>query len=162
MPLGFLNAPLCCSTGFQIIPRAFRVFANLVNTPQPAAIALGIDPRLRPVEALQAWMKKRQALKVHHPVTVNDAAFLENYLSDPILLGSPPLKPQRHHCGLPFSGSGIWSNLDNSGVTDIVTRLVARSPLKQSTSSGTAGVQRSTRAETGASSRRTASTLGKV
>src|SRR5215470_6220723 len=43
-----------------------------------------------------------------------------HYRNDPILLGSPPLKPPRHHCGLPFRGAGIWSNLENSGITDVV------------------------------------------
>ena len=32
-----------------------------------------------------------------------------HYRNDPILLGSPPIKPPRHHCGLPFRGAGIWS-----------------------------------------------------
>jgi UbiD family decarboxylase len=59
-------------------PAGFRVFTNPVNTPQRAALAVEIDPNLRPVDALQAWMKKRMNLKIHSPVTVKDAAFLEN------------------------------------------------------------------------------------
>ena len=60
-----------------------------------------------------------------------------HYRNDPILLGSPPLKPPRHHCGLPFRAGGIWSNLDNSGITDIsgvwqhVSSLMTVVSLKQ-------------------------------
>jgi 4-hydroxy-3-polyprenylbenzoate decarboxylase len=43
-----------------------------------------------------------------------------HYRNNPILLGSPPLKPPRFHFGLPFRGAGIWSNLIASGVTDVV------------------------------------------
>jgi UbiD family decarboxylase len=60
-----------------------------------------------------------------------------HYRNDPILLGSPPLKPPRHHCGLPFRGGGIWANLDNSGITDVagvwqhVSSLMTVIALKQ-------------------------------
>ncbi|CCB63498.1 MULTISPECIES: UbiD family decarboxylase [unclassified Hyphomicrobium] len=40
--------------------------------------------------------------------------------NDPILFGSPPLKPPRFHFGLPFRAVGIWSNLEACGVTDVV------------------------------------------
>jgi UbiD family decarboxylase len=39
---------------------------------------------------------------------------------DPILLGSPPMKPPRFHFGLPFRAAGIWANLESAGVTDVV------------------------------------------
>ena len=39
---------------------------------------------------------------------------------DPILLGSPPMKPPRFHFGLPFRAATIWQNLDAAGVTDVV------------------------------------------
>lgn len=42
------------------------------------------------------------------------------YRNDPILLGSPPLKPPRFHFGLSFRAASIWSNLEAAGVTDIV------------------------------------------
>ena len=34
--------------------RGFRVFTNATTNPQRAALALGIDPKLRPLEALRA------------------------------------------------------------------------------------------------------------
>jgi len=43
-----------------------------------------------------------------------------HWRNDPILLGSPPMKPPRFHFGLPFRAAGIWSNLEAAGVTDIV------------------------------------------
>lgn len=51
------------------------------------------------------------------PVMRVDAVHWRN---DPILLGSPPMKPPRFHFGLPFRAAGIWANLEACGVTDIV------------------------------------------
>jgi UbiD family decarboxylase len=39
---------------------------------------------------------------------------------DPILLGSPPMKPPRFHFGVPFRAATIWQNLEAGGVTDVV------------------------------------------
>jgi UbiD family decarboxylase len=39
---------------------------------------------------------------------------------EPVLLGSPPMKPPRFHFGLPFRAASMWSNLEAIGVTDIV------------------------------------------
>jgi len=43
-----------------------------------------------------------------------------HHRDDPILLGSPPMKPPRFHFGLPLRAAGIWSNLEAAGVTDVV------------------------------------------
>jgi UbiD family decarboxylase len=43
-----------------------------------------------------------------------------HHRDDPILLGSPPMKPPRFHFGLPFRAASIWSNLEDAGVTDLV------------------------------------------
>jgi 4-hydroxy-3-polyprenylbenzoate decarboxylase len=51
------------------------------------------------------------------PVMEVQAAY---YRSEPILLGSPPMKPPRFHFGIPLRGAGIWSNLETCGVSDIV------------------------------------------
>ena len=42
-----------------------------------------------------------------------------HFRDDPILLGSPPMKPPRFHFGLPFRAATIWSNLEAAGVTDV-------------------------------------------
>lgn len=51
------------------------------------------------------------------PVMVVDATYHRN---DPILFGSPPLKPPRFHFGLSFRAATIWSGLEQLGVTDVV------------------------------------------
>jgi UbiD family decarboxylase len=51
------------------------------------------------------------------PVMQVDAVHWRN---DPILLGSPPMKPPRFHFGLPFRAAGMWSDLERSGVSDVV------------------------------------------
>lgn len=43
-----------------------------------------------------------------------------HWRNDPILLGSPPMKPPRFHFGLPLRAASMWSNLEGAGVTDIV------------------------------------------
>jgi 4-hydroxy-3-polyprenylbenzoate decarboxylase len=43
-----------------------------------------------------------------------------HHRDDPILLGSPPMKPPRFHFGLPFRAAGIWSNLEAAGIADVV------------------------------------------
>jgi 4-hydroxy-3-polyprenylbenzoate decarboxylase len=43
-----------------------------------------------------------------------------HFRDDPILLGSPPMKPPRFHFGLPLRAASIWSDLENAGVTDVV------------------------------------------
>jgi 4-hydroxy-3-polyprenylbenzoate decarboxylase len=43
-----------------------------------------------------------------------------HWRNDPILLGSPPMKPPRFHFGLPLRAAGIWTNLESDGVTDVV------------------------------------------
>ncbi len=43
-----------------------------------------------------------------------------HWRDDPILLGSPPMKPPRFHFGLPFRAAAMWSGLEAAGVTDIV------------------------------------------
>jgi 3-polyprenyl-4-hydroxybenzoate decarboxylase len=40
-------------------PRGFRIFTNATTSPQRAALALGIDATLRPLDTLKAWMDKR-------------------------------------------------------------------------------------------------------
>jgi 4-hydroxy-3-polyprenylbenzoate decarboxylase len=42
-----------------------------------------------------------------------------HHRDDPILLGSPPMKPPRFHFGLPFRAASIWSQLEMAGVSDV-------------------------------------------
>src|SRR5262249_28343329 len=53
------------------------------------------------------------------PAPVMDVSAV-HHRADPILLGSPPMKPPRFHFGLPFRAATIWQNLEAAGVTDVV------------------------------------------
>ena len=52
------------------------------------------------------------------PCPVMDVSAV-HYRNDPILLGSPPMKPPRFHFGLPFRAASIWSHLETAGVTHV-------------------------------------------
>jgi 4-hydroxy-3-polyprenylbenzoate decarboxylase len=43
-----------------------------------------------------------------------------HHRDDPILLGSPPMRPPRFHFGLPLRAATIWQNLEAAGVTDVL------------------------------------------
>src|SRR3954447_4198775 len=87
-------------------PAGMRVFTNATTNPQRAALALGIDPTLRPLDALKAWMAKRQTLKPHKPVVVKDACFLENSTrGDKVDLGTLPAPTWHSKDGGPYIGS---------------------------------------------------------
>jgi 4-hydroxy-3-polyprenylbenzoate decarboxylase len=58
--------------------RGFRVFTNATVSPQRAALALGIDPALSPLDALKEWKSRRTTLKMHASVTAKHALFMEN------------------------------------------------------------------------------------
>src|ERR1700690_2274703 len=75
---GLPDCPALLFDDIPGFPRGFRIFTNPVNTPQRAALALGIDPKLAPIDALQAWMEKRKKLTAQEPVMVKQAAFIEN------------------------------------------------------------------------------------
>src|SRR5712672_3707144 len=75
------GTPECPALLFDSIKgfrQGFRVFTNATTSPQRAAVALGLHPALRPLDALKAWMAKRQTLVMQKPVMVKDAAVLEN------------------------------------------------------------------------------------
>ena len=75
---GMPEMPALLFDDIKGFPRGFRVFTNPLMAPARAALALGLDPTLRPLEMLRAWMRKRQSLKAMKPVEVKQAAYLEN------------------------------------------------------------------------------------
>src|SRR2546430_10805739 len=75
---GMPDCPALLFDRIKGYPAGFRVFTNATTTPQRAALALGLDPTLRPLDALKAWMTKRQGLTMQKPVMVKDAPALEN------------------------------------------------------------------------------------
>jgi 4-hydroxy-3-polyprenylbenzoate decarboxylase len=85
----------------------FRIFTNATTTPQRAALALGIDPGLRPLDALKEWMNKRQTLMPCTPIAVSSARFLENSLrQSDVDLTKLPAPHWHRRDGGPFIGSG--------------------------------------------------------
>jgi len=104
------GTPECPALLFDRIkgfPKGFRVFTNATTTPQRAALALGIDPSLKPLDALKAWMQKRLTLKPRPPVMATDAPFLKNSTrGKEVDLAKLPAPYWHRKDGGPFIGSG--------------------------------------------------------
>ncbi len=104
------GTPECPALLFDRIkgyPKGFRVFTNATTTPQRAALALGLDPSLKPLDALKAWMKRRQTLAPHQPVEVASAPFLANSTRGRnVDLSKLPAPHWHRKDGGPFIGSG--------------------------------------------------------
>ena len=104
---GMPECPALLFDAIKGFPRGFRVFTNATTNSQRAALALGIDPGLRPLDALKAWMEKRQTLKPLKPVSVNDAPFLENSATGAeVDLTTLPAPWWHRKDGGPYLGSG--------------------------------------------------------
>jgi UbiD family decarboxylase len=103
---GLPQCPALLFDSMKGYPAGVRVFTNATTTAQRAALALGIDPALRPLDALKAWMAKRQTLKTHKPVAVKEAPFLENSMrGDKVDLGTLPAPTWHSKDGGPYIGS---------------------------------------------------------
>jgi len=104
---GTADCPAILFDRIKGIKPGFRVFTNATTTPQRAALALGIDPALSPLDALKAWMKKRETLKALKPAEVSKAAFLENSMRGKTVDMTRLPAPYWHRKdGGPFIGSG--------------------------------------------------------
>jgi UbiD family decarboxylase len=88
-------------------PRGFRIFTNATTSPQRTALALGIDPTLRPIDALKEWKSRRTTLTMHKPVTATQALYVENSCSgDDVDLNLFPAPLWHKLDGGPYIGSG--------------------------------------------------------
>ena len=104
---GLPDGPAVLFDNIKGFRRGFRVFTNATTHPRRAALALGLDPALRPLDALKAWMEKRKTLKPRPPVTVKGAAFLANSAAGAdVDLSKLPAPTWHRHDGGPFIGSG--------------------------------------------------------
>jgi UbiD family decarboxylase len=104
---GLSDGPAVLFDNIKGFRRGFRVFTNATTHPRRAALALGLDPALRPLDALKAWMEKRKTLKPRPPVIVKDAAFLANSaVGADVDLAKLPAPTWHRHDGGPFIGSG--------------------------------------------------------
>jgi 4-hydroxy-3-polyprenylbenzoate decarboxylase len=104
---GAIECPALLFDRIKGYEKGFRVFTNATTTPQRAALALGIDPALAPLDALKAWMQRRQALTTHKPIEVDKAPFLENSMRGrKVDLRQLPAPYWHRKDGGPFIGSG--------------------------------------------------------
>ena len=96
--------------------------APLTGLPVPAATEILLEGHIHPGETLPEgpfgeFTGNYASEQRPAPVLRVEAA---HWRRDPILLGSPPMKPPRFHFGLPFRAASIWSELETCGVTDVV------------------------------------------
>lgn len=88
-------------------PAGYRIFTNTTVSASRAALALGLDANLSPLQALQAWKAKRTDIKPIAPETVGSAAFLENAMvGDAVDIAKFPAPIWHHGDGGPYIGSG--------------------------------------------------------
>jgi 4-hydroxy-3-polyprenylbenzoate decarboxylase len=102
---GMADCPALLFDSIKGFPRGFRVFTNATVSAQRAALALGIDPRLPPIDALKEWRTRRTSLTMHKPVTVKDGPVFENSQREVDVTAFPA--PVWHKDdGGPYIGSG--------------------------------------------------------
>jgi 4-hydroxy-3-polyprenylbenzoate decarboxylase len=104
---GLPECPALLFDGIKGHPSGFRVFSNATTNVPRAALALGLDPSLRPLDALKAWMEKRKVLQPLAPVAVDRAAFQQNtQTGSEVDVRRFPAPVWHRHDGGPFIGSG--------------------------------------------------------
>src|SRR5258707_7954632 len=126
------DGPALLFVGIKGFPRGFRIFTNATTSPQRAALALGVDPGLRPLDALKAWMEKRKTLQPRAPVVVKDAAFLPHTVrGKDVALAKFPAPIWHRHDGGPFIGSGsivIMRDPDGGWINASIYRVQVHGP----------------------------------
>src|SRR5256886_1049688 len=101
------DGPALLFDGIKGFPRGFRIFTNATTSPQRAALALGIDPGLRPLDALRPGMERRRPRRRRAPAVVKAAAFLQHTVrGKDVDLARFPAPIWHRHDGGPFIGSG--------------------------------------------------------
>ena len=104
---GLPGCPALLFDAIKGYPRGFRIFTNATVSAQRAALALGIDPGLAPIDALKQWRDRRGALAMHQPVTVKDGPLLQNSRSGgDVNLAQFPAPTWHRGDGGPYIGSG--------------------------------------------------------
>lgn len=104
---GMPDCPALLFDDIPGFPRGFRIFTNATVQARRAALALGIDTGLTPIEALKVWKDKRSKLEPIPPVAVQRAAFLENSQQGrDVDLSIFPTPHWHRKDGGPYIGSG--------------------------------------------------------
>jgi UbiD family decarboxylase len=110
----------------------YRVFTNAVTNPQRAALALGIDATLRPLDALKHWMTKRQTLTPRKPVEIGTAAWRENAMrGDDVEVTKFPAPVWHKQDGGPYIGSGslvVTRDPDSGWINASIYRVQVHGP----------------------------------
>jgi 4-hydroxy-3-polyprenylbenzoate decarboxylase len=110
----------------------YRVFTNAVTNPQRAALALGVDATLRPLDALKHWMAKRQTLTPRKPVEIGTAAWLENSKrGDDADVTEFPAPVWHKQDGGPYIGSGsvvVTRDPDTGWINASIYRVQVHGP----------------------------------
>ena len=124
---GIADCPALLFDGIKGFPRGFRIFTNATTNVQRAALALGLDPALRPLDALKAWMEKRKDLRPLPPAAVKKAAWNENAMSgSAVNVGRFPAPIWHRHDGGPYIGSGslvIMRDPDSGWINASIYRI---------------------------------------
>jgi UbiD family decarboxylase len=104
---GLPHCPALLFDEIKGYPKGFRIFTNATTNSARAALALGLDPTLRPIDALRAWKDRRTTLVPTPPVTVGSAPFLENTMPrHAVDLARFPVPQWHRKDGGPYIGSG--------------------------------------------------------
>src|SRR5271170_6983581 len=130
---GLPHCPALLFDRIKGFPPGFRVFTNATVSAQRAALALGIDPSLRPLDALKEWKQRRTGLVMHQPVTIQDAAFTNSRAGDDVDLGLFPAPHWHRHDGGPFIGSGsiiVMRDPDSGWINASIYRVQVHGPDK--------------------------------
>jgi len=131
---GLPDCPALLFDGIKGHKTGYRVFTNATTNVQRAALALGLPPTLRPLDALKAWMEKRKTLQPLAPVTVSSAAFLENTLAgSEVDIARFPAPVWHRRDGGPFIGSGslvVMRDPDDGWINASIYRVQVHGPNK--------------------------------
>jgi UbiD family decarboxylase len=131
---GMADCPALLFDGIKGFPRGFRIFTNATTNVQRAALALGLDPALRPLDALKAWMEKRKDLRPLPPAPVKKAAWSENTSSgSAVNVARFPAPIWHRHDGGPYIGSGslvIMRDPDSGWINASIYRIQVHAPNK--------------------------------
>ena len=127
------GTPECPALLFDSIkgyPKGFRVFTNATVSPQRAALALGIDPGLRPIDALRTWKERRDSLKMQKPAAVRSGPVLENSTTKPDLRRFPAPVWHKDDGGA-YIGSGsivVMRDPDSGWINASIYRVQVHAP----------------------------------
>jgi 4-hydroxy-3-polyprenylbenzoate decarboxylase len=131
---GSRQCPALLFDNIKGFSRGFRIFTNATTNVQRASLALGLDPTLRPLDALKAWMEKRKNLRPLPPAIVKNAAWRENSIcGGDVDIGRFPAPTWHKQDGGPFIGSGslvIMRDPDTGWINASIYRIQVHSKNK--------------------------------